>query len=133
MRITGRMFGGLAAFFGLLGAVYWVMSKEPAGTAALVFTAGLGFLTAFYLLFTARRVEPLPEDDDEGDIAEGAGEQGFYSPNSWWPLPLGVGSATIAMGVVFLMWWLILLGVVVLLFAVSGLVFEYYRRDFVRE
>lgn len=133
MRVTGWLFGGLSAFFALLGVIYWALAHEPAGTAALIFTAGLGFLIAFYLLFTAKRVEPLPEDDDEGDIAEGAGEQGFYSPHSWWPLPLGLGTAMIGLGFVFVMWWLILMGVAVTLFAVTGLVFEYYRGEFVRE
>jgi hypothetical protein len=82
MRVSGRLFAIIAAFFTLTGVAYWFLAKEPAGTAALVFTGALGFLVAFYLLFTARRVEPLPEDDDEGDIAEGAGIQGFYSPHS---------------------------------------------------
>ncbi len=84
----------------LLAVVYWFLSEEPAGTAALVFTGGLGFLVAFYLLFTAKRVEPLPEDDDEGEIAEGAGAQGFYSPHSWWPLPVAGGAAVIGLGLV---------------------------------
>ena len=133
MRASGRLFGFLATFFTLLGVIYWWLAAEPAGTAALIFTGALGFLTAFYLLFTARRVEPLPEDDDEGDIAEGAGEQGFYSPHSWWPLPVGVGSALTALGLVFIMWWMIILGLVVTIVGVTGLLFEYYQGEFARE
>ena len=133
MRSSGWLFALIAFFFGLIAAVYWYLSEEPAGTAALVFTGAFGFLIAFYLLFTAKRVEPLPEDDDQGDIAEGAGVQGFYSPHSWWPLVLGVGAATIAIGLVFLMWWLIILGVVVTLIGVAGTLFEYYAGEFVRE
>lgn len=133
MRASGRLFAGLAFFFTVLGAIYWWLADEPAGTAALIFTGALGFLIAFYLLFTARRVEPLPEDDDEGDIAEGAGEQGFYSPHSWWPLPVGVGSALTALGLVFIMWWMIILGLVVTIVGVTGLLFEYYQGEFARE
>jgi hypothetical protein len=133
MRVTGRLFGVIAFFFGLVGAIYWVLSKEPAGTAALVFTGALGFLVAFYLLFTAKRIEPLPEDDDEGDIAEGAGVQGFYSPHSWWPLPVAAGASIIGLGLVFVMWWLIILGVVVTVIATVGLIFEYYQGEFARE
>jgi hypothetical protein len=133
MRVSGWLFAGFATSFGLIAAIYWYLAKEPAGTAALVFTGALGFLVAFYLLFTARRVEPLPEDDDEGDIAEGAGTQGFYSPHSWWPLPVGVGSATIALGIVFLMWWMIILGAFITLAGVAGILFEYYAGEFVRE
>lgn len=133
MRVSGRLFGLLAVFFALLAAVYWYLAKEPAGTAALVFTGALGFLIAFYLLFTAKRIEPLPEDDDEGDIAEGAGVQGFYSPYSWWPLPVGAGCATIGFGLVFLMWWLIILGAVITIVGAAGMLFEYYVGEFARE
>ena len=133
MRNTGWLFALIAFFFGLIAAVYWYLSEEPAGTAALVFTGAFGFLIAFYLLFTAKRVEPLPEDDDEGDIAEGAGVQGFYSPHSWWPLVIGGGAAVLAIGVIFLMWWLIILGVVVTVIGVTGTLFEYYAGAFVRE
>ena len=133
MRAAGRLFAGLALFFAFLGVVYWWLADEPAGTAALIFTGALGFLIAFYLLFTARRVEPLPEDDAEGDIAEGAGVQGFFSPHSWWPLPVGLGSATVTLGLVFLMWWMIILGLIITLVGVSGLLFEYYQGEFARE
>lgn len=133
MRVTGRLFAIIAVFFALIAVIYWFLAKEPAGTAALVFTGALGFLVAFYLLFTARRVEPLPEDDDEGDIAEGAGIQGFYSPHSWWPLPVGAGAAVIGFGLVFVMWWIIILGVVVTMVGVAGLLFEYYAGEFARQ
>jgi cytochrome c oxidase subunit IV len=133
VRVTGRLFAGIAIFFGLVGIVYWLLAKEPAGAAALVFTGGLGFLIAFYFLFTAKRVEPLPEDDDDGEIADAAGEYGFFSPHSWWPLPIGAGSAVIALGLAFESWWLILLGVAVLMFGVTGLLFEYYRGEFARQ
>jgi len=133
MRVSGRLFGIIAAFFTLIAVVYWFLAKEPAGTAALVFTGALGFLVAFYLLFTARRVEPLPEDDDEGDIAEGAGVQGFYSPHSWWPLAVGAGAAIIGFGLVFLMWWIMILGVVVTMVGVTGILFEYYAGEFARD
>ena len=133
MRVSGRLFAIIAAFFTLIAVIYWFLAKEPAGTAALVFTGALGFLVAFYLLFTARRVEPLPEDDDEGDIAEGAGVQGFYSPHSWWPLPVGVGAAIIGFGLIFLMWWIMILGVVVTMIGVTGILFEYYAGEFARD
>lgn len=133
MRTTGRLFALIAVFFALIAVIYWFLAKEPAGTAALVFTGALGFLVAFYLLFTAKRVEPLPEDDEEGDIADGAGVQGFYSPHSWWPLPVALGAATIALGLAFVMWWLIVVGVVLTVVSTAALVFEYYRGEFSRQ
>ena len=132
MRVGGVLFAILAVFFGLIGAVYWYLAHEPAGAAALVFTAGLAFLVAYYFLFTARRVEPLPEDDDEGNIEDGAGQYGFFSPYSWWPLIVAGCAATIGLGLVFFVWWLIALGVVATILGTVGWLFEYYRGDFVR-
>jgi hypothetical protein len=133
VRTAGRLFAIIAVFFAVVGVVYWQLSDEPAGSAALIFTGGLGFLIAFYFLFTAKRLEPMPEDDDDGEIAEGAGEQGFYSPHSWWPLAVGAAAAIVGVGLVFLMWWLLILGLVATIVAVTGLLFEYYYGDFARE
>jgi hypothetical protein len=132
VRETGRIFAIFAVFFTAVGIVYWILSNEPAGAAALVFTGGLGALIAFYMLFTAKRIPGLPEDDLEGDIASGAGEYGFFSPHSWWPLPIAAGSAITALGLCYLAWWLIILGLGVVMFGVTGLLFEYYRKDFAR-
>jgi len=132
VRDSGRLFAGIAIFFGLVGVVYWALADEPAGAAFLIFTGGLGFLIAFYLLFTAKRVEPLPEDDQEGELADAAGQYGFFSPHSWWPLPVGLGAAMIALGLAFVAWWMILMGAALLVFSTAGLLFEYYRGEFVR-
>lgn len=133
MRTTGRLFAVIAVFFALVGVVYWWLSDEPAGAAALIFTGGLGFLVAFYFLFTAKRLEPMPEDDEFGEIAEGAGEQGFYSPHSWWPLAVGAATAVVGLGLIFLMWWMLVLGLVATIVATTGLLFEYYYGDFARK
>ena len=132
MRAMGWLFAAITAFFGVVAVVYWFLSNEPAGTAALVFTAGLGFLVAYYLLFTARRVEPLPEDDELGDIEDGAGQYGMFSPYSWWPLAVAGAAAVLGLGLVFRVWWLMGLGIVATLLATVGMLFEYYRGDFVR-
>ena len=31
-------------------------------------------------------MDPRPEDRKDGEIADGAGELGFFPPYSWWPL-----------------------------------------------
>ncbi len=51
---------------------------------------------------------------------------GFYSPHSWWPLPTAASAATICLGFAF-GWWLVVLGVFMLISCVIGFVFEYYR------
>ncbi len=88
--MKGCLFVGCAAFFAAMDVVYWYFSQDPTGTTALALAVGLAFLTGFYLLFTGRRLPPRPEDHPEAEIAEGAGELGFFSPHSWWPLIVGL-------------------------------------------
>jgi hypothetical protein len=132
MRSTGRLFAGLTAFFLIVAIVYWRLSDEPAGSAALVFTTALGGLIAFYLLFTNGRLGPLPEDSDDGDIEEGAGEYGFFSPHSWWPLPVAASCVLVGLGLIFGV-WLVAIGVTGLIVSVAGLLFEYYYGEFARD
>ncbi|MER6969408.1 cytochrome c oxidase subunit 4, partial [Streptomyces halstedii] len=101
MKVQGKMFLWLAAFILVMGIVYGVWSKEPAGTTALFMGFGLSVMIGYYLAFTARRVDQLAQDNKEADVADEAGEVGFFSPHSWQPLALGVGGALAFMGVVF--------------------------------
>ena len=43
-------------------------------------------MVTLYLGFHAARMDPRPEDRKDGEIADGAGELGFFPPYSWWPL-----------------------------------------------
>jgi cytochrome c oxidase subunit IV len=129
MRFEGSMFIGCAVFFGASDIVYWYFSKDPTGTTALALAVGLAFLTGFYLLFTGRRLPPRPEDRPDGEIAEGTGELGFFSPHSWWPLFVSLAAATAALGVA-IGWWLFLIGLLGVFLTVIGFVFEYYRGTF---
>jgi hypothetical protein len=126
VKVEGWLFAAGTLFFFPVAIVYGVWSQEPAGTTALALTGGLSFLVGFYTLFTARRIDPRPEDSKEGEIEDGAGELGHFSPHSWWPLPLASATAVIALGLVF-GWWLVIAGVVILGLALVGFIFEYYR------
>jgi hypothetical protein len=126
MKVEGFLFVGSAVFFAVADAVYWYFSKDPTGTTALALAVGLAFLTGFYLLFTGRRLPRRPEDDPDGEISQGTGELGFFSPHSWWPLLVGLAAATAAAGMA-LGWWLFLIGVLLVFLATIGFVFEYYR------
>ena len=54
-------------------------------------------------------MEPRPEDRKDAEIADGAGELGFFPPYSWWPLWCGACLAVIVLGVV-IGWWLVIIG-----------------------
>jgi Cytochrome c oxidase subunit IV len=126
MKFEGSLFIGCAIFFGAADIVYWYFSKDPTGTTALALSVALAFLTGFYLLFTGRRLPERPEDSPDGEIEQGTGELGFFSPHSWWPLYVGLAAALSALGVA-IGWWLFLIGLLALFLTTIGFVFEYYR------
>jgi hypothetical protein len=126
MKFEGSLFVGCAIFFGGADIVYWYFSKDPTGTTALALAVGLAFLTGFYLLFTGRRLPERPEDNPDGEIEQGTGELGFFSPHSWWPLFVGLAAAIAALGVA-IGWWMFLIGLLALFLTTIGFVFEYYR------
>jgi Cytochrome c oxidase subunit IV len=129
VKVEGYIFAAGVIFFGLVTPIYWLLSEDPTGTAALALTTGLALLVSFYLLFTARRLPgPRPEDRKDAEISDGAGELGFYSPHSWWPLFVALGAAGAAVGVA-IGWWLVFYTAPVLVLAAIGFVFEYYRGE----
>jgi hypothetical protein len=126
MRVEGWLFLGCAIFFGVADIFYWNLAHDPTGGTVLALAVGLSFLIGFYVLFTGRRLPKRPEDDVEGEIEQGTGELGFFSPHSWWPLFVGLSAAVAALGVA-IGWWLFLIGILAVLLSTIGFVFEYYR------
>ncbi len=104
------------------------MSSDPAGTAALTLTFFLSLMIALYLGLISRRTDPRPEDKKSGEIAEGAGELGFFPPQSKWPLFAALTFTLVILGPVF-GWWLTILGFGFGVVTLSGLIFEFYRGD----
>ena len=128
MRSETYVFGICTIFFVLVSPAYWLITGEPTGTTALVMTTLLVGLITFYLGFHMTRMEPRPEDRKEGEIADGAGELGFFPPYSWWPLWCALCLATMVLGVA-IGWWLFIIGLALGAVALSGFVFEYYRGE----
>jgi hypothetical protein len=79
-----------------------------------------------YFWFVARRIDLRPEDRDEAEIADGAGEIGFFSPGSYYPFGLALATLVAGIGLVYMLWWMIALGIAAVLTAAAGLLFEYY-------
>ena len=128
MKTEAKLFGWVGIFLLCVIPLYWWLSKDTVGVTTLSMAFGLCTLVWFYLYFTAVRIGPRPEDRDDAEIEEMAGELGFFSPHSWWPL-YAAGSAALAfMGVIF-GWWLLLIAAPFGAYSVIGLVFEYYRRE----
>ena len=129
MKVEGWLFTGAAGFYAVIAVIYSKMTGDVIGTTALALTAGLTIIIGTYTLFTGKRVGIRPEDRLDAEIADADADYGFFSPHSWWPLPVGLFTGVIMWGVVFAA-WLVVVGVVGLLISVTGWLFEYYRGDF---
>lgn len=128
MKIETKLFLLLAPFFLASGVVYGFMTgwDEPVGYLGLPLVGLLVAMIGAYLALTARRIDPRPEDDEEGNIEDGAGDQGVYSPWSWWPLVIGAAAATAFLGLA-VGWWVLYIGFVLGVIGLVGWVFEYSR------
>jgi len=92
----------------------------------LILSGGLCGIIGTFFAFVARRIDARPEDRPDAEIAEGAGELGFFSPGSYWPLGVGIAATVAGVGLAFAQLWLVLLGVALILSTAGGLLFEYY-------
>ena len=133
MKVEARIFDIVTVFAFVVAAVYAVMTHymsgygtEPVGTVALILTGGLALLAGSYLRFVSRRIEARPEDREDAEVSDGAGELGFFSPGSYWPIALAASAATAGLALAFFYVWLLLIAAVMLLIAIGGLVFEYH-------
>jgi len=127
MKASWKLFGGLSVFYFLLTVVYWYVGGEEVGIAGLLLSGCLAGMVGFYVWFTQKRIGvTLPEDNVMAEISDGAGELGFYSPHSWWPLPVAFASCTMGLGLI-IGWWLALIGLGALVISVIGMVTEYEK------
>ncbi len=126
MRKEFWLFLGCAIFFVIVAPVYWAVAHEVTGTVAMVMAMLLFFMITFYLYFVTKAIPERPEDRLDGEIAEGAGELGFFPPYSWWPLFAAMSFGLLVLGVVF-GWWMFILALPFGAICVIGWIFEYYR------
>ena len=116
-------------FFAAVDVVYWLLSQRPGRHDGAGPPVGLAFMVGYYLLFTARRIDARPEDHEDAEISDGAGELGFFSPHSWWPLSSAwrrrsrSSASSSAGGCSSSACFVIIMSMI-------GFVFEYYRGHF---
>lgn len=135
MKVALRMFIILCLFFVIMVPFYagWQQSAsgsipEVAGVVALIVTALMMAMVAFYLGMTSRKFQNLPDDDPAGEIADVEGDYGFFTPYSWWPLFLAFSCAILFAGLA-VGWWLFAIGVVIGPIAVVGWTFEHFKGE----
>lgn len=125
MKVEGLLFTLLSLFLLVSGGIYWFLSYDPTGTACLVMSGLMSAIIAFYLLMTSGRIPLRPEDRPDAEIAEGAGEVGFFPPHSWWPILLAGAFTLTTLGLIFGP-FIIIIGFFCVLIATTGFVLEYY-------
>lgn len=128
----------LTVYFFVLAAVYTVWSLldtgevEWAGSLAIGLSGGLAVFIAFYLQIQLKNQGgELPEDRLDAEIDDGDAEIGFYSPWSWWPIVLAAGAALAFLGLAAGV-WVTFYAVPLVLIALVGWTYEYYRGYFAR-
>jgi hypothetical protein len=126
VKVEALIFNIIGVFCVIAAVVYGLWAREPIGTTALVLSAGLTFLIGGFFWFVSRRIDARPEDRKDADIADGAGELGFFPPASYWPFGLALSAALMGLALAFWYSWLILIAGAALLVTVGGLLFEYY-------
>ena len=132
MRTEYKTFGAVAAFLFAMAVLYaaWTNGQtnrvEMVGTVALILSGLLCSMCGGFFWFVARRIDLRPEDRADAEIADGAGEVGFFSPGSYWPFGIAVATATAGAGLAFVQWWIVGAGLIGVVVSACGLLFEYY-------
>lgn len=127
MKVNWQLFGGLGVFYVLMTIIYWQVGGEPVGIGGMLLAGCLAGMVGFYVWFTQKRIGvTLPEDNLTAEIVDGAGELGFYSPHSWWPLPVALSACTMGLGLI-VGWWLTIIGIGAIMISIIGMVTEYEK------
>ncbi len=118
LKVQWRIFLGLAAFIAVIGAIYWFVSYEDAGTTLLALAAGLALMCGGYLFLQDRRQNPstLPEH-----------EPPYLPHESVWPFGIGLGVFLAFNGLILGPAWA-LPGAVIVATSLGGFVAQSRRR-----
>ncbi|MBO1413466.1 cytochrome c oxidase subunit 4 [Streptomyces sp. FH025] len=129
MKAEGWLFSIMAAFFAVVGLVYGLWAREPAGKAILAVAFLMSALIAsFWFVQHQRRGHGRAQDRKDAEIAETAGQIGFFPARSGYPVLAAVGVTVFALGLAFAL-WLVVVGALVLALAVFGFIFQYRDHD----
>ena len=127
MKASWKLFGGLSVFYVIMTVIYWQVGGESVGIAGMLLSSCLAGMVGFYVWFTQKRIGvTLPEDNLTAEIADGAGELGFYSPHSWWPLPVALSMCALTLSLI-IGWWLTVISLGALVISIIGMVTEYEK------
>jgi hypothetical protein len=101
MKVESRLFEIVTVAIFVMAIAYAVLAQEPVGVAALFLTGGLTLIVGTYFRFVSRRLEERPEDNPEAEVSDGAGDVGFFSPGSYWPIVVAGSAALVGISLAF--------------------------------
>jgi hypothetical protein len=132
MRTETRIFAIIGGFLLALTAAYAALTAGLSGSVERVGTVGLAVsfllcaMIGGYFWLVSRRIPPRPEDRLDADPADSAGDVGFFSPYSYWPLAVGIGAATAAFGIAVWELWIVAVGLGGVVASTAAMLFQYY-------
>ncbi|MFW0108402.1 cytochrome c oxidase subunit 4 [Rothia sp. P7181] len=130
MKSIAWLFGLIGVFLIPVGLIYGFMSKfsDLAGFPAIMVTAIMCLFLSGFLFYTDKLHPDQPSDNEDGEIIDAAGDYGFYSPWSWWPIVIAAVCALLVIGLA-LGWWIVGIALPLSVLACVGWVYEYNRGD----
>jgi hypothetical protein len=140
MKVESLFLLFLGLFFGGICLWYWFWGYEDGGTMMLFGATLLGFLPGSYYFFWHRRFHghkyffwgrikaagDRPEDRDDAEMADGAGDIDSFPNSSIWPFVMGMGAFSLVLAMVFGV-WLAFIGIPLMLTALTGVTAESRR------
>lgn len=130
MKVETWLFGSGVFLFVPISLVYGRLThyEELVGFLGIFLVGLFSAMVGGYFWLTARKIDVRPEDNPVAQVHEGSGEQGFFSPWSWWPIFVAASAATLFLGLA-VGWWVFIIGIFFASIALIGWVYEYYRGD----
>jgi len=126
VRLESNIFWIPSIFFFVAATAYGIFTSwaEWVGVTCILLTGGLFLMVGIYFKMLERRHGVRPEDDETGDIAQLAGEQGVFAPWSWWPLVISIGAA-LAFVAMAVGWWIMVPAGIIGTIGLVGWVMEF--------
>ncbi|OSQ14439.1 cytochrome c oxidase subunit 4 [Corynebacterium diphtheriae] len=136
MKATSKIMYSMATFLAIMAIIYlfatmhvedsgYMVGYEWAGGVCMILGTLLTVMLGGYFHFTENRIDVLPEDWEEAEVADAAGTLGFFSPSSIWPLAMSGAIAVLGFGIVYMHYWLIAIGAVLLIYTTTMLNLQY--------
>lgn len=131
MQTEAKVYIPILVFFAVATVGYIIFGKvdgkiEMAGTTALILTFVMTLMIWANFVVHGRTLDPRPEDDLDAEVADGAGDIGFFPPSSIWPFWAALCCGIIVLGIIF-GWWISIIGAGIGIWATSGWCYQYYR------